>query len=159
MADDINRKITIDVNVNTDGLSKLNQYQTAVNTLVNSVKALGKPLTDASNNIKSLNEDVAKVAATVGTGIQAVQRGEETKSKTIIGSAIQTAGKLFNINKILAEKTGGLDTAAAAARLKGEIDNAQKISDSVFTIVTKGIEQQSDAKVRGLETDRKSYRK
>jgi hypothetical protein len=156
MADDINRKIIIDVNVNTDGLQQLNQYETVANNLLNSFKALGKPLTDASNNISSINKSATQAAAAVGAGIQAVQKSEEIKSKTIIGSALQTAGKLFSIKRILADKTGNLSAAEQATRLKGELDNAQKISDGVFTIVTKGIEQQSDAKVRGLETDRKA---
>src|ERR1700742_3206897 len=109
MADDINKKITIDVNVNTDGLQQLNQYQTAVSNLVNSVKDLGKPITDASNNIKSLNDDAAKVGAAVGAGIQAVQKGEETKSKTILGSAIQTAAKILGINKTLGSQIKAAD--------------------------------------------------
>ncbi len=33
MADDISKKITIDVEVNTDGLQQINQYQTAINNL------------------------------------------------------------------------------------------------------------------------------
>jgi hypothetical protein len=167
MADDINKKITIDVSVNTDGLQQLNQYEAIANNLLNSFKALSKPLADTSANIQAINDGVTKAAASVASGIKMVteaQKGtndiisksEEKKSISIIGSAIKTTGELFNIKKILSEKTGGLDTAAATTRLKGEIDNAQKISDSVFTIVTKGIEQQSDAKVRGLETDRKA---
>ena len=158
MADDISKKITIDVEVNTDGLQQINQYQTAINNLTTAVKALGKPLTDATTTINNTlaivsDKEVKTNKATQDQTLADKQKANEASAKTTIGIALQTAAQLFNISKILNKKKGDLDAEAAAKQLKTELDNAQKISDSVFTIVTKGIEQQSDAKVRALDKD------
>ncbi|MFI5163193.1 MAG: hypothetical protein ACHQHN_18080, partial [Sphingobacteriales bacterium] len=73
--------------------------------------------------------------------------------------AIATAAKLLGITRITSKKTAAITTEQLAAQRKAEIASAQTISDSVFSIVAKGIEQQSDAKVRGLEIDRKAIDK
>ncbi|HEY4194244.1 MAG TPA: hypothetical protein VGM63_01825, partial [Mucilaginibacter sp.] len=104
-------------------------------------------------NIGTLNTNITK-ASTDATKM--ITTEGEKRSKAATDSAAKTADQLFSISATLKNKTAKLTADEQAIRLKGEIDNAQKISDSVFTIVTKGIEQQSDAKVRGLEADRKA---
>ncbi len=117
---------------------------------------MGKPLADATGSINTTlaavsDKEVKTNKTTQDKSSADTKKSNETSAKTAIGIALQTAGQLFSISKILNKKKGDLDAAAAAKQLKTELDNAQKISDSVFTIVTKGIEQQSDAKVRALD--------
>jgi len=63
MADDINKKITIDVQVNTDGQQQVDQYKNSFDSLRASINGLSKPLSDLSKNIGSLNSDMIKLAA------------------------------------------------------------------------------------------------
>lgn len=63
MADDINKKISIDVQVNTDSLQQVDQYKTSFDNLRTVISSLGKPLTDLSKNIGSLNNDLSRLAS------------------------------------------------------------------------------------------------
>ena len=65
MADDVNKKITIDVEVTTDGQQQINQYTTAFNNLRSTISNLGKPLSDISTSIQSLDKDLAGLTDSV----------------------------------------------------------------------------------------------
>ncbi|MBS1531930.1 MAG: hypothetical protein JSU01_16625 [Bacteroidetes bacterium] len=159
MADDINKKITIDVQVNSDGLQEINKYSGAVADLGASFGGLSEALSKALSDITSVNKGAAKAAAAVDAGIKAATDGakkiEEAKSKTAVGVAIQTAGKILSIRRILAKSTKALDDKGRADQLKSELDNVQKISDATFNIITKGIDRRRDAEVAGMEERRK----
>lgn len=64
MADDINKKISIDVQINSDGQQQATQYKAAFDDLRNSIGKLGKPLADLSNNIRLFDKDVNKLTET-----------------------------------------------------------------------------------------------
>jgi len=65
MADDINRKITVDVEVNTDGQQQINQYKAAFDNLRNSISNLSNPVATLSNSISSFDKDVAKLTGSI----------------------------------------------------------------------------------------------
>ncbi|HJP63203.1 MAG TPA: hypothetical protein VJ844_07150 [Mucilaginibacter sp.] len=171
MADDINKKITIDVQVNTDAQQTIDKYKTSFDNLRIAINSLGKPLEQLNDNISVADKNLSEAGLTVGKylgkataetqksiaqQVAIVKDGEEQKSKTIIGTFIQTAGKVLGLKRILSESTQKMEKKDQDARRKSELDNAQKISDSVFTVVTKGIEQRNDAQIRGLEETRKA---
>jgi hypothetical protein len=62
MADDINKKISIDVEVNTDGQQQIDQYKASFDNLRGSISNLGKPITDLSNNVGSLSNNLSKLS-------------------------------------------------------------------------------------------------
>jgi microcompartment protein CcmL/EutN len=170
MADDINKKITIDVSVNTDGLQQLNQYETVANNLLNSFKALGKPLADASNSVSSLNKDATQVAAAVKAGVQAVQKGAATQSTTILDSAKNTISKVWGLfvktendkSKAATDTNAKTNTSVANSATKLQnligsetLQTTQDVADSSYKIITESIALQTNAKVKGLEEDKK----
>ena len=55
MTDDVNKKITIDVEVNTDGQQQINQYKASFDNLRNSINALDKDLSSLTGSIDKLN--------------------------------------------------------------------------------------------------------
>ncbi|MGN6181231.1 MAG: hypothetical protein ACTHNW_18760 [Mucilaginibacter sp.] len=63
MADDINKKIIIDVEINNDGQSQVNQYKSAFNSLQDAVKNLGTPLKDLSSGINTLNRNLSQLSS------------------------------------------------------------------------------------------------
>ncbi|BAU52976.1 hypothetical protein [Mucilaginibacter gotjawali] len=65
MADDISKKITIDVEVNTDGQQQINQYKAAFDSLRSSVNGLSNPLQGISSSISSLDKDISKLTASI----------------------------------------------------------------------------------------------
>ncbi|HVS93979.1 MAG TPA: hypothetical protein VHE59_18215 [Mucilaginibacter sp.] len=293
MADDINKKISIDVQVNSDGQQQIDQYKASFDSLRSAISGLGKPLTDLSKNISSLNTDLEKLASVnekiatkmtdnakkatgtlnqnlkaglaqaekirtdslirqlqaaknfyqaasasedqrygaeesklddllskklisrteynraeeqlltehevnirniiqqyIGNELKAssakiampepqlpdqtqvkqidlmsglqqqftdiAQKGEEKRSAISVSSTLKTVGKLLGINRILDNAITGSAKKSADDQRKNELDNAQKISDSVFTIITKGIDERSSAEVAGMETRRKA---
>ena len=65
MADDISKKITIDVEVNTDGQQQINQYKAAFDNLRSSISGLSNPLQGISSSISSLDKDISKLTDSV----------------------------------------------------------------------------------------------
>lgn len=65
MADDINKKISIDVEINTDGKQQIEQYKSSFDSLRYSIDALSKPLSELSKNINSLDKDISSIANSV----------------------------------------------------------------------------------------------
>jgi len=54
MADDLSKKILIDIEVGTDGQEQISQYKAAFDSLRNTIGGLTDPLGNMSNNISSL---------------------------------------------------------------------------------------------------------
>ena len=50
MADDINKKISIDVEINTDGQQQIQQYKTTFDNLRDSINNLANPIKDLSGS-------------------------------------------------------------------------------------------------------------
>src|ERR1700748_2657929 len=65
MADDINKKIIIDVEINTDGQQQINQYKVALDNFRNSINSIKSPLTSISDNFKTLNKTVADISGSL----------------------------------------------------------------------------------------------
>lgn len=63
MADDINKKITIDVQVNSDDLQQLDKYSGAVTNLNASVAKLSDGLSKTHGEINTISESATKIAA------------------------------------------------------------------------------------------------
>ncbi len=161
MADDINKKITIDVQVNTNAQDQA----TAFDNLTTSVGAVGKAVAAAEKQINSSKTQIASPPSEnpFKNFFSNILGYYKNNQKSISDSA-KKAQDATNAN-VLSTTQATNDKVAANAKTNQDkmrtsaIDSAQKTADSVFTIVTKGIEQQSDAKVRGLEADRKAIDK
>ena len=84
MADDINKKISIDVQLNSDAQQQINQYKASFDSLRTSVNNLGKPISDLSASINSLDKDISKFADSVSKlnsrNQSSVSIGEKLKS-------------------------------------------------------------------------------
>ena len=74
MADDINKKITIDVEVNSDGQQQIDQYKTSFDNLRSTINNLGKPITDLSTSIKSFDDNLTKINAS-GSNVKETMTG------------------------------------------------------------------------------------
>jgi septal ring factor EnvC (AmiA/AmiB activator) len=61
MADDINKKISIDVEVNTNGQQQINQYKSSFDDLRNTINGLGQPISSLSKSINSLDTNFSKI--------------------------------------------------------------------------------------------------
>jgi len=66
MADDLSKKILIDIEVGTDGQEQISQYKAAFDSLRNTISGLTDPLGNMSNNISSLQKDIAKLSGSIG---------------------------------------------------------------------------------------------
>lgn len=106
MADDINKKITVDVQVNTDGQHQVDQYKASFDNLRGSINGLGKPIADIGNNLSALNKDIAKLSSSV----------EQYVTK-ITGSAQKASDQQAKIN------------AASNQKLKTHLTEAQKMKE------------------------------
>ncbi len=152
MADDINKKISIDIQVNTDAQKQVDQYKTSFDNLRTAISSIGKPLAEMSKEMDAAKEGMAKSAVPdesifkkiFGNILGYYKKNQKIISDTTADSATKDAAK------VVVSAKSAQDKIKAAA-----VDSAQKTTDSIFTIVTKGIEEQSDARVRGLEADRK----
>jgi len=63
MADDINKKISIDIEINTDGQQQIDQYKASFDNLRTTINNLGKPLNDISTNISAFNNNLNKLSS------------------------------------------------------------------------------------------------
>jgi len=158
MADDFNKKITIDVQVNTNA-----QEQTALfDNLRTAVGGIGKAAAAAGKEVSASKAQMAtppdenpfkNFFSNILSYYKKNQKSMSDSAKTTqnaIGTNAVTTAQAADA-KVVAGAKSAQDKIRTSA-----IDSAQKTADSVFTIVTKGIEQQSDAKVRGLEADKKA---
>jgi len=63
MADDISKKIAIDVQLNADAQQQVDKYKASFDSLRISISNLGKPLADLSKTFESLNKDLSQLAS------------------------------------------------------------------------------------------------
>lgn len=103
MADDINKKISIDVEINTDGQQQINQYKNSFDNLRNSLSNLADPINELSGNIKSLDQDLSKVSST----------GDKFSSK--IGEVSSSFSIFSKVIEETSVATGGWGLALSAA--------------------------------------------
>jgi hypothetical protein len=158
MADDINKKITIDVLINSNA-----QDQTTVfENLRTAVSGIGKAAAVAEKEVSATKAQMAAPPSEnafktffsniLGYYKQKQKSVTDSEKKSQDGINDNTLSTIQATNdKVVANTKSSQDKIRTSA-----IDSAQKTADSVFTIVTKGIEEQSNAKVSGLETDRKA---
>lgn len=158
MADDINKKITIDVQVN----SNAQEQATALNNLLTTITNVKDASKDVPKQTAEINKQLAtspdessfkkffsNILGYYKKNQKSTVDSDKNSQNTIAANATKTAQT--TADKVVTTAKSAQDKIRASA-----IDSAQKTADSVFTIVTKGIEEQSDAKVRGLEADKKA---
>ncbi len=113
MADDINKKITIDVEISTDGQQQLNQYKVAFDSLRNSISNLSNPLTNLSSNISSFDKDVSRLTASID---KLNDQNKELNSggakvKSVITDLLGSFGAWDGIVKLFTKSVEGLEAA------------------------------------------------
>jgi hypothetical protein len=178
MAEDITRKISIDVEVNSSIQQQTDDYKAAFESLRASILGLSKPLTDLSNSIGVLNTDITKAATesekTIGKSLETItskaKTEEQTKSKTILDSTKNTLSKVWSLfvkaeddkSKIATDSNTKTNTNIAnnATGLQQLIKSknlqiTQDVADSSYKIITESIALHTNAKVRALEEEKK----
>jgi hypothetical protein len=118
MADDINKKITVDIEVNTNGQQQIAQYNAAFDNLRSSINGIKSPLSGVSGDFKTLNKNVTDITGSLSKLNNTATSFNSTGSK--IGGIVSTAIISFSGLKVIlsdlkiafgsftAEVTGGL---------------------------------------------------
>jgi hypothetical protein len=108
MSDDINKKITIDVEVSTDGRQQITQYQAAFDNFRNSINGIKSPLQNIASDFKTLNKNVSDISGSLEMLNKTVGSFNTTGSKVsgIVNSAIGSFVGLNTVFKELAEVFG-----------------------------------------------------
>jgi len=110
MSENFNKKISIDVQVGSDGQHQIELYKASFDSLRASITGLNKPISDLSKNLGSFNSDMAKLVA----------------------ANEKIAAKLVDISKKTADQQAGIFASSAQAR-KNQIAEAGKIEDQAAT--------------------------
>jgi hypothetical protein len=131
MADDINKTISIDIEVNPDGLQQITQYQESFDNLKTSISNLGKPLTDLGTSISAISSgmnDAQTSANKLTAGLQKVgEAGKQAGSAAGQGLAAGTGAGVAKAKHGLA-KFFGYFVQIEAAKSNVAIANATKTS-------------------------------
>jgi hypothetical protein len=95
MADEINKKISIEIDITDDGQQIVSQYKAAFDNLRSSVNNLSSPLSSLDKNISNLNDSLSKL-------------NNQNKSLTDSGNKVETSVKgltdnYISLNKIMVE--------------------------------------------------------
>jgi hypothetical protein len=159
MADDINKKIIIDVQLNTDGLQeKINQTKTSLaqlnppvqstTTADNAVKAGTTAGTNAVKNATALSEGFFKK----------MFDGAKKTYDSIFKYFVKTEGDKSKVVADATKKAGdaAVSSATTLQTLIGQktLQTTQDIADSMYKIFTDGLQLQSQAKIKTLEADK-----
>jgi archaellum component FlaC len=104
MADDLNKKINIDVEVNTDGQQQITQYKEAFDNFRNSINSIKNPLNSISDDFKTLNKNVSDMAGSLNKLNSTAASFNSTGSK--IGGMVNTAINSFVGLKIISKDLG-----------------------------------------------------
>lgn len=177
MADDIKKKITIDVQVNTGNLDQVNKYASGLQNISDAATGATKSTGEAAGALKKMNDSMSKppdeniFKRIFSNVISYYKQGQSDANKSAITDAQKKNTQIATNTKISQDQT---NTAIVAADKKtndqvvanakasqdkiraSEIDSVQKTTASAFTIITQGIDQRTDATVRGLEATRKA---
>jgi hypothetical protein len=136
MADEIQKEITVKVKMESNVKEHVKDASDTVNGFINSVKTFGNSIGKTfSDSFKSIFSNVAGY----------YKKPLDEASKAIIEANTKTNATVEKNIKASQDKIRA-----------SEIESAQKTSDAVFNIITKGIDERRDAQVRGLEDQRKA---
>ncbi|HVW14927.1 MAG TPA: hypothetical protein VHB54_13920 [Mucilaginibacter sp.] len=135
MADDINKKISIDVQVSSDGQQQVDNYKKAFDDLRDSVGNLGKPIADLSNNIRSFDKDINKLTETVSKLNSRNQDFVSTGDKVLnklkdLYSSYSTLKDIITDTELASDGWAG----AIAAGVLALIQFAPKIADWISSL-------------------------
>jgi hypothetical protein len=163
MADDINKKITLDVQVNSNGLQQLDKYSGAVTSLNASVSNLLETMSQAQSDVNALQQKATNLTT---ASAKQVKQANDTISGFIksLKSFGKTVGTIFSnsfksifsnaesyYKKPLKDGSDAAiksnattnttiekNTKASQDKIRAsEIESAQKTADSIFSIMTK----------------------
>jgi len=136
MADEIQKEVTVKVKMESDVKEHVKDASETVNGFINSIKTFGDNIGKTfSDSFKSIFSNVA--------GYYKKPLNEASKAAIKTNAATNDA----------VEK----NTKTSQDKIRAsEVESAQKTSDAVFNIITKGIDERRDAQVRGLEDQRKA---
>lgn len=117
MAYDISKKISIDVQVNTDAQRQVDQYKVSFDNLRTSITNLGKPIGDLSKNINSLDKEISKYTDSIvdltKQNKEFSSTGEKNKKQVVeLAETFSTLNEAVEATELV---TGGWVTAIAAA--------------------------------------------
>jgi len=167
MADDINKKISIDVQVNTDAQQQVDQYKTSFDNLRVSINQLGKPISDLSNSVNSLDRDISKFTDSISKlnnqNQSSLSIGEKLKSNVEgLTSSYKTWKEVIAATEVVSEGWVGVLAAGLsvltqyAPQILDWMNNIGK-SNTVLTAYTKALKDYniimsavSNAKQQGL---------
>jgi len=150
MAEDINKKITIDVEVNTDGQQQINQYKAAFSSLRSAINNLGKPMSDFSKNVAVLDKDITQIialtekwatrASAIAKQVSVNQGKANKKSNEALKTSLTEADKIREqaFIKAMASNEGNYGKLAATESV--EYEKQKKRLDDFFS--QKGMDQQ-----------------
>ena len=149
MADDISKKISIDVQLNTDAQQQVEQYKASFDSLRTSVNNLGKPISDLSASINSLDKDISKFANSVSKlnsqNQASVSIGEKLKSNVEgLTSSYKAWKEAIAATELVSEGWVGILAAGLsvltqyAPQILDWISNITK-SNTVLTAYTKAL--------------------
>jgi chromosome segregation ATPase len=116
MAEDINKKIAIDVEVNTDGQQQIAQYKTALDNLRISVANLSNPFSGLSGSISNLDKDMQKLTGSIdklNKQNQDLSSGGNKVKSTVL-EVISTFGGLSKIMEIAKGATAAFEAELTA---------------------------------------------
>lgn len=95
MENDINKKITIDVEVTSDGQQQIAQYKIALDNLRISVSNLSNPFGKLSGSISNLDKDMQKLAGSVD---KLNKQNKETESSgNKVKESVKGLSEMFEI--------------------------------------------------------------
>lgn len=159
MADDINKKIIIDVQLNTDGLQeKINQTKTSLAQLNPPVQST----TIADNAVKAgttAGTNAVKDATALSEGFfKKMFDGAKKTYDSIFKYFVKTEGDKSKVVTDATKKAGdaAVSSATALQTLIGQktLQTTQDVADSMYKIFTDGLQLQSQAKIKALEADK-----
>jgi len=116
MADEINKKISIGVEVNTDGQQQIAQYKTALDNLRISVANLSDPFSGLSGSISNLDKDMQKLTGSIDKMNKQNQdlSSGGNKVKSTVLEVISTFGGLSKIMEVAKGATAAFEAELTA---------------------------------------------
>jgi hypothetical protein len=149
MADDISKKISIDVRVNTDAQQQIDQYKASFDNLRASINNLGKPISELSKSISSLDKDILKFSDSISKlnnqNQSSLSIGEKLKSNVEgLASSYKAWKEIITATKEVSEGWVGILAAGLsiltqyAPQILDWINNITK-SNAVLTAYTKAL--------------------
>ena len=116
MADELNKKITIDVEVNTGGQKQIDQYKAALDSLRSSVNNLASPFGGLSKTISSLDKDIVKLTGSVSQLSKQNQQlaSDSSKTKSGVTDLLSTFSSFTTVANVVKGAITGVGEALSA---------------------------------------------